>query len=344
VTTYESINNVLRRLDDYPALSGESVWTRAEVELYLSDGFNAFTRQTKCLFDMEYPENLPTCGNYVAAWELGYFASGYIKQDLLNFTGGYWEKDYAFAGAFGPANHNQPWEAAYLTTTFAVSSHPVPDDLVAIDRATYNWHKLSPEFTRFFEQRDRDFQETGGEPWRFSMDRDGIARLRIVPAGSGQATTYTTSGSFGLLRQASGSEFGSSSPVGTWGALREIPVEFPQNTPYGIPRRLYSDTANTRLEFFRLGRSLDELPSRFVKYLEFYACAKCLERDGPGQDLKLAAHFMDRFGEGVGRMVRRIGENRKAVSHKIGSVGRVPTHPPTARLPWRYGRQIRRGY
>ena len=116
--------------------------------------------------------------------------------------------------------------------------------------------------------------------------------------------------------------------------------------PFGIPRRLYSDTNNTRVEYFRLGKDLAsdqiELPDRFVKYVEFYAQAKCLERDGPGQDLKLAAHFMERFLEGERRMALRIGENRRAVTGKIGSSGRVPTKPALARLPWRYGRQIRR--
>jgi hypothetical protein len=135
---------------------------------------------------------------------------------------------------------------------------------------------------------------------------------------------------------------------GTWGDLREIPEHFPMGAQYGIPRRLYSDDANTRVEYFRLGKDWDEngseLPERFLKHVEYYAQAKCLERDGPGQDLKLAGHFMERFDSGVRRMVRRLGENKRAVLGQIGSPGRMPTVPPLARLPWRYGRQIRRGY
>jgi hypothetical protein len=244
-------------------------------------------------------------------------------------------------------NHTQPWEASELTTTFAVSSKSIPEDNVAVERATHDFHQLSPEFTRWFEQNDRDFQTTQGDPWRFAMDRDGMSRMRIVPAGTGNAETATTSGTWGLLRDAGDTDgFGTWAPDGSWGVLRAIPEHFPMGGQYGIPRRLYYDDANTRIEYFRLGRDLEEyefeIPARFVKYVEFYAQAKCLERDGPGQDLKLAAHFMERFLEGERRMALRIGENRRAVTGKIGSSGRVPTKPALARLPWRYGRQIRR--
>ena len=568
---YTSVNNVLKRLDDYPSLSGEQVWTRDEVELYLKDGYNAFCRQTKCLLDFFYPENVALAGNYVAKWERTYFDSGMIAVGLLGFSGGYWERDYALASATGPANLTQPWEAEYLTTTFPAALHPIPEDNVTVDRATHDFHGLDPEFTRYFEERARDFQTTAGEPWRFTMDRDGIGGFRLIPAGSGNATvpsiavpgmalkaywtldeasgdrvdsvgtahlspvnapgsdtgkidsaatfddgssqqlthssnvdldgadgitvacwlnirtgapaaatwffngttylgnvqfhsagagnthcffgvrndagetqvagadlgaldtwffvvgkydpdtlkcsfsvdggawtetpndaltlghpivtngevyvggvtgafskayideigvwnkvltaaeiaelyaltrpdfTSNGDGQFGLLRDAADTDgLGTWAPSGTWGVLREIPEHFPMGAQFGVPRRLYSDNANTRVEYFRLGKSPSEnafeLPERFMRYAEFWAQAKCLERDGPGQDLKLAGHFVERFSSGVRRMVKRLGENKRAVSGKIGSPGRIPTKPALARLPWRYGRQIRHGY
>lgn len=347
MTLYDLVNTVLKRLDDYPVLSGEKVWTRAEVELYVQDGYAAFCRRTKCLFDMFYPENIPAAGNYVAKWELGYFDSGMIAVGLLNYSGGYWEKDYAQPGAIGPANSTQPWEATYLSTTFAVGASPIPEDNVAVDRATHDFHTLSAEFTRYFEANDRQFQTTEGDPWRFSMDRDGISRIRVVPAGTANATQATVSGTYGLLRSAT-TEFGTWAPTGTWGILREVPQFFPMGGQYGMPRRLYSDTANTRVEYFRLGKDLDEygieLPARFTKYVEFYAQARCLERDGPGQDMALSQHFMGRFEDGVSRMVRRLGDVKRQRVGAIGSAGKLPTKPSLARLPWRFGRQIRRSW
>jgi hypothetical protein len=126
---------------------------------------------------------------------------------------------------------------------------------VAVDRATHDLHQLSPEWTRWFEENDRSFQTTQGDPWRFSMDRDGISAMRLVPAGEGDATEPSVDGTYGLLRDAADTDdLGTWAPIGTWGVLREIPEHFAIGGQYGIPRRLYSDTNNTRVEYFRLGK------------------------------------------------------------------------------------------
>ena len=199
-TLYASVNTVLKRLDDYPSINGEQIWTRAEVELYLKDGYNAFCRQTKCLLDFFYPENIPPVGNYTARWELGYYQSGMIAHGILSYSGGLWERDYSQASGTGPINHTQPWEADYIETVFPAAVHAVPEDNVAVDRATFDLHQLEPEFTRFFEETDRSFQTVTGDPWRFSMDRDGMSRLRLVPAGTGNAETVEIREPFNPLR------------------------------------------------------------------------------------------------------------------------------------------------
>jgi len=349
MTLYESVDAVLKRLDDYPAVGSESVWTRAEVELYLKDGYNAFCRRTKCIFDFFYPENRAMAGNYVAKWEENYFEPGMIAVGLLGFSGGYWEQDYAEAGSIGPVNLTQPWEDAYLSTTFAVGRGVVPEDNVAVDRGTHDYVQLEPEFTRHFEQTERNFQTVQGTPERFAMDRDGIGWIRFVRAGSGDAEVYDVDGTYGLLRSAEDEDgLGGWAPIGSWGVLRAIPEHFPMGGQYGIPRRLYSDEDNFRMEYFRLGKNLAEypfeLPRRFVKYVEYYAESKALERDGPGQDLALSQHFMQRFEDGVGRMIRRLGEHRLARGGFVGHPGRPSQRPALARLPYQYGRQIRRRY
>lgn len=346
---YDAVNNVLKRLDDYPSVSSEQLWTRAEVELYVKDGYNAFCRETKCILDFFYPENLPLAGNYVARWERDYFTTGMIAIGVISYSGGYWERDYTQPNGIGPANSTQPWEATYLEKTFAVSLHPVPEDNVVMSRATHGFHSLEAEWTQWVEENDRDFQTTTGTPSRILMNRDGMSKLRIVPAGDGTATSVTVSGTYGLLRDAGDTDgFGTWSPMGSWGILREVPEHFPMGAPYGIPRRLYTETNNTRVEYFRLGKDVGEnqleAPDRYVKYVEYYAQAKALERDGPGQDLKLAAHFMSRYADGARRLKDRISKNKDARTGAVGSAGRVPTTPALARLPFRYGRATRRGY
>lgn len=344
---YDSVNNVLKRLDDYPTVAGERVWTRSEVELYVKDGYNAFCRRTKAIFDMFYPENLATAGNYVARWEENYFEPGMILQGLLNYSGGYWEQDYAESGAIGPVAITQPWEATYLETTFAVGRGVVPEDNVAIDRATYDWVEMDAEYSRWFEDHERNFRTVSGTPDRFAFDKDGIGYMRTVRAGSAGATEYTVSGTYGILRNAGDTDgLGTWEPTGSWGCLREVPEHFHMGGLYGIPRREYSDVANVRVEYFRLGKDLGQysfdLPDRFVRYVEHYAQAKALERDGPGQDLALSQHFMQRFDDGVSRTIKRLSEHRRSRGGAIGSAGKAPKRPGLARLPYQYGRSTRR--
>jgi hypothetical protein len=346
---YDAVNNVLKRLDDYPTTAGEREWTRAEIELYAKDGYNDFCRRTKCVFDFFYAENLATCGNYVARWEETYLEPEMLATGLIQFTGGYWEVDHAFAGAYGPVALNNTWESAYAASTFVVSRGVVPEDNVTVERGTFDYIDLDPEYSHWFEEHDRNYQTVSGDPTRFAMDRDGIGHMRMVPAGSGGATTVTVSGSFGILRTAGNTDgLGTWSPIGSWGSLREFPEHFRMGGQFGIPRRLYSDVDNTRVEYFRLGKDPGqyqfEIPERFVTYVEHYAESKALERDGPGQDLALAQHFMQRFDDGVERMIKRLGEHKRSRGGVIGSAGRVPGRPALARLPWQYGRQSRRSY
>jgi hypothetical protein len=53
---------------------------------------------------------------------------------------------------------------------------------------------------------------------------------------------------------------------------------------------------------------------------------------------------MQRFDDGVERMIKRLGEHKRSRGGVIGSAGRVPGRPALARLPWQYGRQSRRSY
>ena len=174
MSLYDLVNNVLKRLDDYPSVGGEPIWTSAEVELYVKDGYDAFCRQTKCILDFFYPENVPLAGNYVGRWERNYFESGMVAVGLINYSGGYWERDYAQASAIGPANLNQPWEAAYVSQTFAVSLHPIPEDNVTVDRAVHEFSELEAEYTRWLEENDRSLS-----------DDDGINRPASVWIGMG---------------------------------------------------------------------------------------------------------------------------------------------------------------
>jgi hypothetical protein len=106
--------------------------------------------------------------------------------------------------------------------------------------------------------------------------------------------------------------------------------------------RIPSGTATCVLEYVRRGATLStgatalDIPDRHVKYVRFFALGRAYERDGPGQNIKAAEHFMTRFKVGVLRLRKRKSAVHKA---RVGSLGPgVEVRLSTPRLPWRYGR------
>jgi hypothetical protein len=79
---------------------------------------------------------------------------------------------------------------------------------------------------------------------------------------------------------------------------------------YGVVRRIVPDAANTRVEYYRLGQDLTnapfELPNRCVKYVVWWAMARAYSTPGEGENKKLAAHFEQRYRQGVDTLKKRI--------------------------------------
>lgn len=216
------------------------------------------------------------------------------------------------------------------------------DSYVRVDRATYNWQTLAPEFSRYIEGVASDYHTTTGSPQQFTMDKDGFFKVRFIPVPSATPTTYTHSGTRGTFKGWSTELTGTVS--GTRGIVRTIPEHFPSGTLFGAPKRLTSDTSNVRVEFFRKGKSYQhfEVPDRWVKYVEFGAMAKALEKEGPGQDLKLAAHFNQRFLLGISRAKALTAD---VLQQRVGRIGSRTDlggqRPALAKLPPNYGTNYR---
>jgi len=117
---------------------------------------------------------------------------------------------------------------------------------------------------------------------------------------------------------------------------------------WGIPRRAYRDGKNVRVEHWRTGlpltedTSMCELPDRYAFYLRDYALAQCLSRRGPGQDLKLAAHYTDRWNRGLTRLKNRVA---RMFAQRAGVMGaqadRLIERPARPKAPWPYGERVR---
>jgi hypothetical protein len=322
-----AVTSELRRLDD----EDEAVWSRAEMVLYTKDGYDLLCRKTKCLFDMEVIENVPQTGNWGSDLEkyIAEHTPGMgLTDSRMHFTAEY-ERGLGVGGAVGgstegPTPATSPSEvgrfAAFGMPT-KVATGRLSDGVVDVVRVTWDQLELFPEGSATVRRQDSQYeQREGGDPRMFTMDKDGLRTIRLVPPARGDADYATVDGSWGTMTQTTASV----TVVGNYGILREVDGAFPAGGPHGTPTRQHPSTKNIVVEVARLGRSLDshsfEIPDVYVKYVIFWAMHRALKRDGPGQDLKLAQHYASRFEMGVQRMQVRLKKVHKERILRMGFV------------------------
>ena len=339
-------DKVLYRLGD----TAESIWNKDEIRRYLTEGYDQLAIQTECFWDQAYLEDRLTTANITAGWEFEFFLSGWVATGVFKYTSPA-EKDYLQPGdlEYGPTTLNHLWESTYLASgySFYRATDFVPDSLYQIDRATWDYKKIEPVRSTEIEIQDARYWIQNGEVIGYIQDKDGLGVFRKWRVPSVAATAYTITGTGGILRTLS--DISSDTVVGTWGIPRRIPSMHPMGDTggWGIPRRPYQDVKNTRIEFSRRGRLLEEdtdefeLPDRYVVYVRHYAMWKALERNSNGQDLEFAAHWQARFMAGIARMIKRknaLSKNRRfaMISEPLNTQSR----PPLARLPWQFGRVV----
>ncbi len=116
---------------------------------------------------------------------------------------------------------------------------------------------------------------------------------------------------------------------------------------FGIIGPVYKENLSLRIEYRRRGKTLSteqpfEIPDRYTTYIRHYVLARALEREGPGQDLKLSAHFDARFQAGIARMLKRKNAMSYQKSSVMGGSSSVRgSKPPRPKLPYQYGTVVR---
>lgn len=203
-------------------------------------------------------------------------------------------------------------------------------------------------------------------PIRFSYTQAWELSQGYAQNGTGQigAATFTASWEDGLLASDHGpanhqsrDEYNLMVRAGLtpttvsayWGPPRQVPGEHPIGYwSFGLPRRFYHDGTNVRVEHWRQGRDLadrthgSELPTRYTAALKEYALWRCLQQQGPGQDLTLANYHQQRWQRQLARIARRIEAVGKARASRMGAGSSVRRGPPRPSLPWAYGSVVRR--
>ena len=345
--SYDAVCSAQKRLDDEDG----TVWAYNEVLLYVKDGYDQLCRRTKCLFDLHVIENIPQVGNWGTDLErsLAEQRPGMgLTDERLHFTAEH-ERGARVGGLVGgstegPTPGTSPLDGSKYSTfgvPVKVSTGRLPDETVDVFRVTWDELELDPEDSARMRMLDTQYERReGGDPRHYTLDKDGLLTLRLVPPARGDAVYPTVDGSWGTMTQ---TDDVTVTVVGTYGILREVEGAFPAGGPHGTPTRQHPAAKNVVVELARLGRSLDhhafEVPDSYVKFVVFWAMHRALKRDGPGQDLKLSKHYADRFELGTQRMRVRLREVHKERVLRIGSTGETqePFGMGPPQLPYPYG-------
>lgn len=344
------IQDVLTRLGDLD----ESVWTKDELHRYLQEGYRILAVKSECFWDTTYLEDQPYTGNYTKdaekelALQTGMSGANFFNKFCYTKEA---DADFAPAGQvhLGPANHTKrsEYDNNHVSKAYFLAVHDLPDSLLEIERATWNQIRIGPLRSVELERGDSQFQTQSGEVQGYVQDKDGIKRFRKWRIPSQAADTYTITGKWGLLRDPA--NISGETVNGSWGIARRVPGLHPcsGDGSRGFPRRPQKVAHNTKIEFTRKGQPINrqtdefELPAVYVKYLRHFTMFRALERNGPGQDSKMAAWWKGLFDAGIARMKRRkqavLSRKRYVLGGDVGMRGR----PPTARLPWNYGYSVR---
>lgn len=340
---------VLHRLGD----SAQQIWTFDEIKSYILRGARTLA-QEKVMWDQVYLENLPAGFSHTGEFEEEYMTFSYGRANYTaEFEAEYIDPDFVEVDLSRRANHTSPGDLPYLVdigaSTLGDATVQVPETLVEIERAVNDNRVIDATRVQRIQPRDSRYEITQGEVFAFTWEKDGPYTLRKIRVPNEMPDIYEYNGSWGLIRNADDLETGES-VSGSFGVLRIVAGHHPiGNTEgWGIPRRFYQDGKNFRVDHWRQFATEDdttgsELPDRYFKYLTDYAQWRALIRNGAGQNYQLAELYKTKWDRGVARVKRRLARKDKERAGILGGTAgmRARREPPTPKLPWQYGSQIR---
>lgn len=347
VTLATLTTEIQQRLGD----SAAAIWTSAEVEQYIQQGYDQLTRRTGCLLGIALAPDYAFAFSFTQDWELDYIVADAYANGPAQFNYEF-ERDY-IDNADGPANHTQHWEfndsAGWVSTTEVSALSDLPADLYEIERSVWNTKRIQPLRSRDVETSDSRYELNKGQVEGYMQDKDGLARLRKYRVPSVAYTPYSFDSSsddgFGIIRDLTGISDTDVISDGFGDLVQVNGVNVFED--YGILGPVFSEPNNVRIEYRRRGLQLSsdqdfEIPDRYTVYVRHFAQARSLERNGKGQDLKLAAHYQSRFETGIARMLKRKQAMNFQRAFVLGGSSSIRgQQPPRVRLPWQYGQVVR---
>lgn len=245
------------------------------------------------------------------------------------------------------------WNSIYIDDVHGQATYDLPADLFYVERATWDDKRVEPFSSRELQKYDAHYMTTEGDVEGYAMDLDGLRKLRKYRVPSADSPSATVTGTFGIPRYLV--DVDASEAINQLGIPRLIHADLhygmgvtPTDFPWGIPRRFPGTLRNFKVEYFRRGTKLDddnkesELPDWMDYPVRYWVMWKALEREGEGQDLKLASLFQQLYEYSQKRIKARVERNRgERVGVLGGGLGKVFGMPPRPKLPWQYGKVVR---
>jgi hypothetical protein len=188
---------------------------------------------------------------------------------------------------------------------------------------TFEYNKWKGEWDGSITYDKDDVVTYVGTGWRSLSDTNlgreppTAAQWWVVyPAGSEQNF-------HGGIRRVTSYDMDVETVIGTYGGVRVVPMHFASGSQYGGVRKFVGDLNNTRVEYYRLGKPLDEapfeIPDRMVKYAQWWALHRVYSLPGENESPKLAEHFKMRFLAGIERLKNRVNSVNRDRAIAMGS-------------------------
>lgn len=413
------VDKVVRRLGD----SDNEIWERSELETYAQLGYEQFVTETNALWDTRHlpdrhspayttdePSNTNTESKRIWPSAIQSFgdseSSGGVSpsldlvcvSDATPFIGNS-KQDSDFDGL--TSFITSPADVPY-TTAATQQDYLMPDDVLMIDRATWDGIQLQALTPKEADQIDDLWEEKTGDPRAFVIVGKGRKRIfRKLRTPSAPADMRAFSNEVGFIRggfhepelateivsapsritltpfaifDSDGTPTSlvstvypypvlslvvitiyTQKPIYGWPALDETsehvviggPFGLPRridgvwftNAPFGFPKRFSGGNRNTKIDYVKKPRDLKkhsfEIQPWDVRYIVFFMLSRALDRDGPGQNKKLAEHYLQRYQNGIESVKLRNANANDGARHVMG-VGTIDISTETAKLPANY--------
>jgi len=208
-----------------------------------------------------------------------------------------------------------------VPATSGTAVYNEPTDCIDIDRMAWNGQKMYPQTNFELDNQNAFWRKDSGAPKRYHRDQLPPKQFETWPNPNTSGLGYTTTGTYGTLRQVSGSL--TYNTTGTYGTLRQlrgasrnyyvgyIAYAGSVQGPYGTLRRVVAGSKNFIVIYNQLPplvsltTDLVTTPDSFVRYVAYKVLSKAWAKEGDGQDMERSNYCNLRWKRGLA-LARRI--------------------------------------